>query len=177
MTSRFQFARIQGADELMGPEFENYLLVLHDKFNSRIHDLREKRANVLKQSLETGVLPSHLPSSKATTGNWVVPEVPDELREPGIEISGPASVTGMFINALNPGPDGSRAQGDLDDDEDAAGHRLMDTLNATANRKGAVERTLTYYDAEKGKGYKLQEGGYLSSCIGNVGFTWMSQMS
>ena len=36
------------------------------------------------------------------------------LLEPGIEISGPCSVTRMFINALNPGPEGERAEGDLD---------------------------------------------------------------
>src|SRR5258705_13739518 len=41
-----------------------------------------------------------------------------------IEISGPCSITSMFINALNPGPEGERAAGDLDDDEDSGGHRL-----------------------------------------------------
>ena len=29
-------------------------------------------------------------------------------RRPGIEISGPCSITSMFINALNPGPEGER---------------------------------------------------------------------
>ena len=47
--------------------------------------------------------------------------MPEDLRRPGIEITGPASITNMFINALNPGPEGERAVGDLDDDEDAAG--------------------------------------------------------
>src|SRR5207248_2688555 len=83
---------------------------------------------------------------------------PDELRKPGIEISGPASITGMFINALNPGPDGTRAEGDLDDDEDSAGHRFEDTVAAARNRLGAVERTLTYSDPERGREYRIQEG-------------------
>ena len=158
MSSRIQCAPIPGADELMIPEFQHYLLALHDQFAGRVHELREKRAQVVKRALHDGVGPAHLPPSDATTGDWRVPEVPEELYEPGIEISGPASVTGMFINALNPGPGGFRAQGDLDDDEDSAGHRLVDTLQAAANRKGAVERTLTFYNAAKGKKYELAEG-------------------
>ena len=158
MSNRIQCAPIPGADELMIPEFRHYLLALHDQFAGRVHGLREKRAQVVKRALHDGVGPAHLPPSDATTGDWSVPEVPEELYEPGIEISGPASVTGMFINALNPGPGGFRAQGDLDDDEDSAGHRLVDTLQAAANRKGAVERTLTFYNAAKGKKYEPAEG-------------------
>ena len=158
MSGRVQCAPIPGANELVSPEFQNYLLALHDQFAGRIHELREKRAQVLKRALRDGAGPAHLPPSNATTGDWSVPEVPEDLYEPGIEISGPASITGMFINALNPGPGGFRAQGDLDDDEDSAGHRLVDTLQAAANRKGAVERTLTYYNAAKGKKYELADG-------------------
>ncbi len=158
MSGRVQCAPIPGADELVSPEFQNYLLVLHDQFAGRIHELREKRAQVLTRALHDGVGPAPLPPSDATAGDWSVPEVPEELYEPGIEISGPASSTGMFINALNPGPGGFRAQGDLDDDEDSAGHRLVDTLQAAANRKGAVERTLTYFNAAKGKKYELAGG-------------------
>ena len=76
--------------------------------------------------------PAPLPPSAATSGDWQVPPVPDDLRKPGIEISGPCSITSMFINALNPGPEGERAEGDLDDDEDSAGHRLIDTVRAAA---------------------------------------------
>ena len=158
MSSRIQCASIPGANELMNPEFQDYLLALHDQFSDRVRELRDQRARVVKRALHEGVGPAHLPPSEATTGDWSVPEVPADLREPGIEISGPASITSMFINALNPGPDGFRAQGDLDDDEDSAGHRLVDTLQAAANRKGAVERTLTFYNAAKGKKYELADG-------------------
>lgn len=158
MSSRIQCAPIPGAGELMIPDFQDYLLALHDQFAGRVREIREKRTQVVKRALHDGVGPAHLPPSDATTGDWSVPEVPAELREPGIEISGPASITSMFINALNPGPDGFRAQGDLDDDEDSAGHRLVDTLQAAANRKGAVDRTLTFYNAAKGKKYELADG-------------------
>jgi len=78
--------------------------------------------------------------SPATAGDWKVPPVPEDLRRPGIEISGPCSITSMFINALNPGPEGERAEGDLDDDEDSAGHRLVDTVQAAHNRLAVFQR-------------------------------------
>ena len=64
----------------------------------------------------------------------------------------------MFINALNPGPEGERAEGDLDDDEDSGGHRLIDTVRAAHNRLAAVNRELAYDDKEKGKSYRVAPG-------------------
>ena len=113
---------------------------------------------MLRRVLEQRTLPTHLPVSEINTGDWQVPPVPDELWKPGIEISGPASITGMFINALNPASDGTRAEGDLDDDEDSAGHRFIDTVIAAWNRLGAVNRTLSFSDPQKGKEYRIAEG-------------------
>ena len=78
--------------------------------------------------------------------------------KPGIEISGPCSITSMFINALNPGPEGERAEGDLDDDEDSGGHRLIDTVRAAHNRVAAVQRELRFTDPERNREYRIAEG-------------------
>ena len=158
VTERATFAPVEGAEELFTSRFLEFLVALHDRFTPRVHALRSKRAEVLERALKQGVLPGFLPPSEATTGDWQVPPVPDELRTPGIEISGPASVTGMFINALNPGPEGTRAEADLDDDEDSAGHRLVDTVTAARNRLAAVRRTLHYHDEARGKEYSIQPG-------------------
>ena len=155
---RVAFSRITGTAELFTDAFCEYLLHLHDAFGPRIKALRESRAEVLRRALEDGVQPGHPPVSEANTSDWQVPPVPEELKRPGIEISGPACITHMFINALNPGPGGSRAAGDLDDDEDAAGHRLIDTVAAARNRLAAVEGTLSFSDAERGREYQLAEG-------------------
>jgi malate synthase len=64
----------------------------------------------------------------------------------------------MFINALNPGPEGERAEGDLDDDEDSGGHRLIDTVRSAHNRVAAVQRELYFRDAERNREYKIAEG-------------------
>ncbi len=155
---RVKFPPLEEAKGLLTPDFLEYLVFLHDRFHARVHELRAKRAVVLEKALKHHVLPTYLPSSEATTGNWKVPPVPEDLKRPGIEISGPASITSMFINALNPGPEGVRAEGDLDDDEDSAGHRLIDTLTAARNRLKAVERTLSFYSTERGREYRVQEG-------------------
>jgi malate synthase len=103
-------------------------------------------------------MPAPPAPSAATTGDWKVPPVPADLLKPGIEISGPCSITSMFINALNPGPEGERAEGDLDDDEDSGGHRLVDTVRAAHNRVAAVQRELYVRDAERNREYKIAEG-------------------
>ncbi|MDR7522113.1 MAG: hypothetical protein QN168_06585 [Armatimonadota bacterium] len=156
--SRVWFAPVEGAAELFTPEFLDYLVLLHDRFAPRVRALRACRAAMLGRALHERVVPAPVFDSQASRGDWQVPPVPEELQRPGIEISGPASVTGMFINALNPGLEGERAEADLDDDEDSAGHRLIDTVRAAHNRLAAVRRELTYFDPEKCKAYRIAEG-------------------
>ncbi len=156
-TDRLRYASVEGAAPFFAPAFVDYLVALHDAFTPRIHALRARRMEVLARALG-GVLPGHPPVSASNTGDWRVPPVPEDLTRPGIEISGPCSITSMFINALNPGPEGERAEGDLDDDEDSAGHRLLDTVRATHNRLAAVNRELTHVDAERGRTYRIADG-------------------
>jgi len=156
-TSRVRFEPVDGADRLFTPAFNELLAALHDRLHARALALRAERGRMLAAA-HAGRLPAPLPRSEATTGDWKVPPVPDELKKPGIEISGPCSITSMFINALNPGPEGERAEGDLDDDEDSGGHRLIDTLRAAANRLAAVNRELYFNDAERKREYKVAPG-------------------
>jgi len=149
--NRVSFMPVDGAAELFTPPFLDYLLRLHDELGPRVVTLLRLRAQVLDRALRQGMPPGPLPPSPVTTGSWQVPAVPADLARPGIEISGPCSITSMFINALNPGPEGERAEGDLDDDEDSAGHRLIDTVRACHNRVAAVNRELTHVDRERGK--------------------------
>lgn len=155
--NRVTFSDDEGAKELFSTEFAKYLILLNDKFTPRVQELRIKRAERLREALQRGILPK-IPRSKINTDDWKVAPIPDELRKPGIEISGPASVTGMLINALNPGPEGTRAEGDLDDDEDSSGYQFIDTIKAAHNRLAAVKRILTYIDPEKNKTYALEPG-------------------
>jgi len=156
--TRVKFAPAEDAARLFTPAFCEYLVLLHDTLGARALELRARRAEILRAALNQHVMPGHPPVSAANTGDWRVPAVPDELGKPGIEISGPCSITPMFINALNPGPEGERAEGDLDDDEDSGGHRLIDTVRAAHNRLAAVNRELTFEDRERGKSYRIAPG-------------------
>jgi malate synthase len=156
-TSRVQHEPVEGADRLFTPAFNDLLAALHDRLHDRALALRAERARMVADA-HAGRRPGPLPASEATTGDWKVPPVPDELRKPGIEISGPCSITSMFINALNPGPEGERAEGDLDDDEDSGGHRLVDTVRAALNRVAAVNRELSFTDTERKKEYRIAPG-------------------
>jgi len=155
--SRVRFEPVEGADRLFTPAFNELLATLHDRLHARALALRAERSRMLADA-HAGRLPAPLPPSSATSGDWKVPPVPDELKKPGIEISGPCSITSMFINALNPGPEGERAEGDLDDDEDSGGHRLVDTVRAAANRLAAVNRELYFNDTERKREYKVVPG-------------------
>ena len=156
-SERLWHAEVEGADRLFTDEFNGYLLALSDRLAPRVEGLRDRRGEVLADALD-GRQPAPQAPSEATTSDWRVDPMPDELRKPGIEISGPASLAPMLINALNPGREGVRAEGDLDDDEDAGGHRLIDTVNSALNRLGAVERTLTHTDEARGRHYSLEPG-------------------
>src|SRR5215510_13072055 len=153
---RFRYDAVEGAATLFTDQFVDYVLALHDRLNPTIKRLLDARAAALDLALHQGRLPDR-PSADAG-GDWQVPPVPADLRKPGIEISGPCSITSMFINALNPGPEGERAEGDLDDDEDSGGHRLIDTVRSAHNRVAAVQRELYFRDAERKREYKIAEG-------------------
>src|SRR5881398_3561073 len=144
-TSRVRFEPVEGAERVFTPAFNELLATLHDRLHARALKLRAERVRMLAAA-HAGRGPAPLPPSEATTGTWKVPTVPEELKKPGIEISGPCSITSMFINALNPGPEGERAEGDLDDDEDsgATGSSTRSALRITASpRSTASSRSRT----------------------------------
>ena len=155
---RVEFTEVPGADELFTPEFIEYITEAYDRFAPSIKEIRQKRADMIERAVRDRVLPTFPPESEANSGDWQVPPLPAELTRPGIEISGPVSITNMAINALNPGAEGERATGYLDDDEDSAGHRLADTVQAALNRRDATLGTLRFENPARGRVYELQPG-------------------
>ena len=156
MSDRLSFNSQIECDDIFTPEFQTLLVNLHDKFNDEVKQIRKERIEN-QEKARNGIMPSPLEKSEAN-GEWKIGELPEDLRKPGIEISGPAGIASMLINALNPGPGGVRAEGDLDDDEDAAGHTLEDSIHATRNRMNATLGTLTFDNQTTGKHYELQPG-------------------
>ena len=158
MNPRVKYKKVPGSEQVFNPDFVEYLIALHDEFSGRVTQLRLNRVKKLELVHRKGYSVLSEPVTHINTGNWTIDPIPDELRTPGIEISGPASITPMFINAINPDKDGFRADGYLDDDEDAGGHTLKDTVSATINRRDAVLGTLDFYDPDRGKNYSVAPG-------------------
>ena len=102
---RVQVAPVEGADALFTPAFREYLVRMHD--DSR---RARTRCGPARRVPRAGARAGGCPGRRRERGqpcDWKVPPVPEDLRRPGIEISGPCSITSMFINALNPGRRGS----------------------------------------------------------------------
>ena len=156
--SRVQYADVPGAEELFTPDFVEFIVEACDRFKPAIEDIRRKREAMIDRAIRDGVLPTFPQESEANSGDWTVPELPEDLTRPGIEISGPVSITNMAINALNPGSDGERATGYLDDDEDSGGHRLQDTVQAALNRRDATLGTITFHNPARNRTYELMPG-------------------
>jgi malate synthase len=156
--SRVQYRNVPGATEILTVDFLDFLASLNDAMHGQLAALRTARAEHLRRALRDNTPPASLPSSEATLEPWQVPALPAPLKLPGIEISGPASIASMMVQALNPGPEGERAAGYLDDDEDSGGHSLADTVAAAHNRKAAVEGTLSAEDPQRGKSYRVEPG-------------------
>jgi malate synthase len=155
---RVNYSNVPGAEELFTPEFLDYIVEAYDRFSPAIVDIRSKRDALLQRALKDNEPPTFPPESEVNTGDWQVPALPDDLLRPGIEISGPVSITNMAINALNPGAEGERAEGYLDDDEDSGGHCLADTVQAALNRRNAVTRTLTFHHPVRNRTYEVADG-------------------
>src|ERR1700687_3236289 len=155
---RVLFRDVPGASEILTPDFLDFLAALDDAMRDQVVAVRTTREKRLRQALQNNTPPASLPPSEATIEPWQVPALPAPLALPGIEISGPASIGSMMVQALNPGPEGERAVGYLDDDEDSGGHSLADTVAAAHNRKAAVEGILSAEDPQRGKSYRVEPG-------------------
>src|SRR5260370_29536814 len=155
---RVRYRDVPGASEILTPDFLDFLAGLDDATRAQIATARAARAERLRQALQNNAPPASLPPSEATIQPWQVPGLPAPLTLPGIEISGPASIASMMVQALNPGPEGERAVGYPDDEEDSGGHSLADTVAAAHNRMAAVEGTLSAEDPQRGKSYRVEPG-------------------
>src|SRR5277367_4034016 len=155
---RIRYRDVPGASKILTPDFLNFLAGLHDAMRDQVAAVRAARDERSRLALRDHTPLGPLPPSEATTESWQTPELPTPLTLPGIEISGPASIASMMVQALTPGPEGERAVGYLDDDEDSGGHSLADTIAAALNRKAAVEGMLSAEDAQRGRSYRVEPG-------------------
>ena len=97
---RVNYKHVDDHEKVFSNDFLDYLIKINDRFSGRIIEIRARRKSILNNALENGVQPISLPKSSINISDWKVSKIPEDLKTYGIEISGPASITPMFINGL-----------------------------------------------------------------------------
>ncbi|CAA0165634.1 malate synthase A [Tenacibaculum maritimum] len=137
--------------EILSDEAKVFLLELHDRFNNKRLMLLEERQR--KQDVfDTGKYPTFpIETKDIREGNWVCAELPEDLLDRRVEITGPVDRK-MVINALNSG-----AKTFMADFEDSNSPGIVNQLNGQMNLRDAVNGTISFYDEKKNKSYQLND--------------------
>ncbi|WP_082683480.1 malate synthase A [Fictibacillus sp. FJAT-27399] len=153
VTSKTQTVAVQGGvdHEILSAEAMAFLEKLHDRFQNARLQLLQNRVNRQKK-IDQGELPDFLPETKKIReSNWSVADVPDDLQDRRVEITGPAGDAKMVINALNSG-----AKVFMADFEDANSPTWENSLLGQVYLRDAIRGELEYTSLQ-GKEYRLHE--------------------
>ncbi|MBA4542174.1 malate synthase A [Thermoactinomyces daqus] len=102
--------------------------------------------------LDRGIWPDFLEETKAVReGEWAISDLPEDLKDRRVEITGPAGDRKMVINALNSG-----AKVFMADFEDASSPTWKNMIQGQINLRDAIRGTIQF-TSENGKTYRLQE--------------------
>ena len=134
--------------EILTPGALEFFCALQREFNPRRLELLRLRKQ-RQEAIERGERPTVPPETKAVReGDWRVPQVPDDLQDRRVEITGPVDRK-MVINALNSGANCFMA-----DFEDSHSPTWSGTLDGQINVRDAVRGWIDYTSPE-GKHYQL----------------------
>src|SRR2546425_961022 len=100
MSTRVEFAPVEGAAALFTPAFCEYLTRLHDRLDGAARDLRKRRLAMLERALKQHTPPAHPPVSEANSGPWRVPPGPADVDEPDVTVDGTPVNAALLGTAL-----------------------------------------------------------------------------
>jgi malate synthase len=135
-------------NDILTNEAMDFLVQLHEKFNSERLELLERR--VLQQAhFDKGNFPEFpIETVAVREGDWTAAPLPKDLLDRRVEITGPVDRK-MIINALNSG-----AKVFMADFEDSNSPTWSNLMEGQQNLKDAVNKTISFSN-ENGKEYKL----------------------
>ncbi|MDQ0337601.1 malate synthase [Caldalkalibacillus uzonensis] len=137
--------------EILTPEAVSFMAKLVRTFADRRDELMHKRVERQKE-FNTGRLPDFLKETEhIRNGDWTIAPLPKDLEDRRVEITGPAGVRKMVINALNSG-----AKTFMADFEDANSPTWENTIQGQINLRDAIRRQIDFTTPE-GKEYKLKD--------------------
>ncbi len=141
---------VAGQPEILTPEAMEFLEKLDARFEMRRLALLSLR-RVRQHEIDGGRRPDFLQeTAKLRRQNWKVANIPADLRDRRVEITGPVDRK-MVINALNSGANVFMA-----DFEDANSPTWSNNIEGQVNLRDAVAGTIAY-DSPEGKSYRLNE--------------------
>lgn len=141
----------EAAREILTPAALQFLAELHSRFNdTRLHLLARRDAR--QKEIDAGRLPDFLPETLdiRMDPDWRVGPIPDDLQKRWVEITGPIDRK-MMINALN-----SDADVFMADCEDSNAPTWENIIQGQINLRDAVNKTIAFEDAARGKSYQLK---------------------
>jgi malate synthase len=137
--------------EVLTEEALNFLVQLHEKFNSKRLELLEAR-KVEQKKFDLSIFPTFPNETKNIRhGDWVAAPLPKALLDRRVEITGPVDRK-MVINALNSG-----AKMFMADFEDANSPTWENCMNGQINLTDAINKTITFTNTKKNKYYELND--------------------
>jgi len=143
-------ARAEGFDEILSPPALAFVERLQTEFGARRDELLRRRAE-RQREIDAGSPLDFLSSTGAVrAGDWTVAEIPPDLRDRRVEITGPVDRK-MVINALNSGANVFMA-----DFEDANAPTWTNQVQGQINLRDAVDRAIEF-TSPQGKRYVLNE--------------------
>lgn len=136
--------------DVLTPEALDFLAELHRRFDGRRRELLEARRE-RQARFEAGERPDFLAeTAEVRSGDWTVGEIPADLRDRRVEITGPVDRK-MIINALNSG-----ARVFMADFEDATSPTWSNLVEGQANLIDRWRGAIDFTDPTSGKAYALK---------------------
>ena len=133
----------------------NEALCFIEKLERHFRDTRQVLLNnriEIQKKIDSGILPDFLDETKhIRSGNWKVAELPNDLLDRRVEITGPVDRK-MIINALN-----SNVKVFMADFEDSNSPTWNNIIDGQINLRDAVNKTITFTNPHNNKFYELND--------------------
>ena len=144
-----ELVRVDRAGEMLTTEALGFVAELHGVFDARRRQLLDARIE-RQREYDSGQLPDFLAeTAEIRAGDWTVAEIPSDLRDRRVEITGPTDRK-MVINALNSG-----AKVFMADFEDATAPSWTNLIEGQVNLRDRWLGQLSFDDPVSGKHYAL----------------------
>ncbi len=133
---------LEGSSRVLTPEALGLVAALDRRFSPIVYSILQDRA--LKQKLiDSGILPDFPEDVGVRTSEWSVSEIPTDLLDRRVEITGPAGDRKMVINALNSG-----ASTYMADFEDSLSPTWEQVVQGQVNLMDVVDKTIRFVTPE-----------------------------